>query len=436
MNQDRLSLEEETIRICQELIRIPSVNYGEGKGDERAISAYVVESLAEVGIKATSYESAPNRVNVVAKIKGSDSSRAGLVVHGHIDVVPAEAKDWSVDPFSGEIKDGFIWGRGAVDMKNVDAMILAIVRKWAREGYVPPRDIVLAFFADEEAGSEFGSRYMTANHPEVFAGCSEAVSEVGGFSIELKNGKRMYIIETAQKGIHWFKLTAKGTAGHGSMINKDNALTALGEAVAKLGNHVWPQRYTATVKSLFAHVAKLTGNKYDEADFRPLLEEFGPAVKMFGATLQNTANPTMLSSGYKANVIPQTASAVVDGRFLPGYEDEFNQSIREIVGPNIEIETLTHDISLEADFSGDLVEAMVQALMSEDPDAIAVPYMMSGGTDNKALSELGIIGYGFGPLKLPPGLDFFALFHGVDERVPIDGLKSGVHMMEHFLKNS
>ena len=436
MNQDRLSLEEETIRICQELIRFPSVNYGEGKGDERGIAAYVVESLAEVGIKATSYESAPNRVNVVAKIKGSDSSRAGLVVHGHIDVVPAEAKDWSVDPFSGEIKDGFIWGRGAVDMKNVDAMILAIVRKWAREGYVPPRDIVLAFFADEEAGSEYGSRYMTANHPEVFAGCSEAVSEVGGFSIELKNGKRMYIIETAQKGIHWLKLTAKGTAGHGSMINRDNALTALGEAVAKLGNHVWPQRYTATVKSLFAHVAKLTGNKYDEADFRPLLEEFGPAAKMFGATLQNTANPTMLSSGYKANVIPQTASAVVDGRFLPGYEDEFNQTIREIVGPDIEIETLTHDISLEADFSGDLVEAMVQALMAEDPDAIAVPYMMSGGTDNKALSELGIIGYGFGPLKLPPGLDFFALFHGVDERVPIDGLKSGVHMMEHFLKNS
>jgi hypothetical protein len=435
MTQERLALEEETIRICQELIRIPSVNYGEGRGDEKAVAAYVVDSLAEVGITATSYESAPNRVNVVAKIKGSDSNRPGLVVHGHIDVVPAEAKDWSVDPFSGEIRDGFIWGRGAVDMKNVDAMILAIVRKWAREGYVPPRDIVLAFFADEEAGSEYGSRYMTANHPEVFAGCSEAVSEVGGFSIALKNGKRMYIIETAQKGIHWFKLTAKGTAGHGSMINRDNSLTALGEAVSKLGNHVWPQRYTATVKSLFTNVAKLTGKKYDEADFRPLLEEFGPAAKMFGATLQNTANPTMLSSGYKANVIPQTASAVVDGRFLPGYEDEFNQTIREIVGPDIEIETLTHDISLEADFSGDLVEAMVQALMAEDPDAIAVPYMMSGGTDNKALSELGIIGYGFGPLKLPPELDFFSLFHGVDERVPIDGLKSGVHMMERFLKN-
>jgi len=435
MNQDRIALEEETIRICQELIRIPSVNYGEGKGDEKGVADYVVKSLAEVGIAATTYESAPNRVNVVAKIAGSDSSRSGLVVHGHIDVVPAEAKDWSVDPFSGEIKDGFIWGRGAVDMKNVDAMILAIVRKWAREGYLPPRDIVLAFFADEEAGSEYGSRYMIANHPEVFAGCSEAVSEVGGFSIELKNGKRMYIIETAQKGIHWFKLTAKGTAGHGSMINKDNALTALGEAVSKLGSHVWPQRYTATVKSLFSNVAKLTGNKYDEVDFRPLLEEFGPAAKMFGATLQNTANPTMLSSGYKANVIPQTASAVVDGRFLPGYEDEFNQTIREIVGPDIEIETLTRDISLEADFSGDLVEAMVQALMAEDPDAIAVPYMMSGGTDNKALSELGIIGYGFGPLKLPPGLDFFSLFHGVDERVPIDGLKAGVHMMERFLKN-
>ena len=143
---ERLALEEETIRICQELIRIPSVNYGEGKGDERAVAAYVVESLAEVGIAATVYESAPNRANVIAKIQGSDSSRPGLVLHGHIDVVPADAKDWSVDPFSGEIKDGFIWGRGAVDMKNVDAMILAIVRKWKREGYVPPRDIVLAFF--------------------------------------------------------------------------------------------------------------------------------------------------------------------------------------------------------------------------------------------------------------------------------------------------
>jgi len=435
MSQDRVSLEEETIRICQELIRIPSVNFGEGKGDERAIAAYVVESLAEVGIAATIYESAPNRANVIARISGSDSSRPGLVLHGHIDVVPADAKDWPVDPFSGEIKDGFIWGRGAVDMKNVDAMILAIVRKWKREGYVPPRDIVLAFFGDEEAGSEFGSRYMTANHPEVFAGCTEAVSEVGGFSITVKNGKRLYFIETAQKGIHWIKLTAKGTAGHGSMINQDNAVTALSEAVQKIGNHKWPQRYTKTIKSLFSHVAKATGNKYDETDFRPLLDELGPAKRMFGATLQNTANPTMLNSGYKANVIPQSASAVVDGRFLPGYEEEFNQTIREIVGPDIEIETITRDISLEVDFSGDLVEAMIQALMAEDPDAIAVPYLMSGGTDNKALSELGIVGYGFAPLKLPADLDFMALFHGVDERVPLDGLKCGVHMMERFLKN-
>jgi len=435
MNQERLSLEEETIRICQELIRIPSVNFGEGKGDESAIAAYVVESLAEVGITATIYESAPKRTNIIAKISGSDSSRPGLVLHGHIDVVPADAKDWSVDPFSGDIKDGFIWGRGAVDMKNVDAMILAIVRKWKREGYVPPRDIVLAFFADEEAGSEFGSRYMTANHPEVFAGCTEAVSEVGGFSITVKNGKRLYFIETAQKGIHWIKLTAKGTAGHGSMINNKNAVTALSEAVQKIGNHVWPQRYTKTIKSLFSYVAKATGSKYDETDFRPLLDELGPAKRMFGATLQNTANPTMLNSGYKANVIPQSASAVVDGRFLPGYEDEFNQTIREIVGPDIEIETITRDISLEVDFSGDLVEAMVQALMAEDPDAIAVPYLMSGGTDNKALSELGIVGYGFAPLKLPPELDFMALFHGVDERVPLDGLKYGVHVMERFLKN-
>jgi len=165
------AVEEEAIKICQELIRIPSVNYGEGKGDESAVAAYVVKSLAEVGIESKIYEAAPNRCNVIARIKGSDASLPGLVVHGHIDVVPANAADWSVDPFSGVIKDGMIWGRGAVDMKNMDAMILAIVRDWARRGYQPKRDIVLAFFADEEAGMTYGSRYMSTNHPEVFAGC-------------------------------------------------------------------------------------------------------------------------------------------------------------------------------------------------------------------------------------------------------------------------
>ena len=430
-----MTLEEEVVRICQDLIRIPSVNFGEGRGDERAVAEYVVASLAEVGIESKIYESAPNRCNVIARIEGADSSRPGLVVHGHIDVVPANAQDWSVDPFAAVIKDGMIWGRGAVDMKNVDAMILAIVRKWARIGYKPPRTIVLAFFADEEAGMTFGSRWMASQHPEVFEGCTEAISEVGGFSVTVGDAKRLYFVEAAQKGIHWMKLTATGRAGHGSMMNDENALTALTEAVAKIGKYEWPQRYTSTVKKLFKKIADATGKRYDENDLRPLLSEIGPTARMIGATLQNTANPTMLEAGYKANVIPGSATAVIDGRFLPGYEDELNQTIRSIIGPDISIETISRDIALEVEFEGDLVDAMCNAILQFDPDGIPVPYLMSGGTDNKALSELGIIGYGFSPLKLPEDLDFMALFHGVDERVPISGLEFGVKVLENFLEN-
>jgi acetylornithine deacetylase/succinyl-diaminopimelate desuccinylase-like protein len=430
------SIEDEVVSICQDLIRIPSVNYGEGKGDEKDVADYVVRSLAEVGISATIYESAPNRCNVIARIKGSDSTRSGLVVHGHLDVVPANADDWTVDPFSADIRDGMIWGRGAVDMKNVDAMILAIVRSWSRTGFVPKRDIVLAFFADEEAGMTFGSRWMTANHPEVFTGCSEAISEVGGFSVTVADGKRLYFVEAAQKGIHWMKLTARGRAGHGSMMNTDNALTSLTEAVAKIGRYQWPQRYTKTVKVLFKKISEATGKPYDENDLRPLLKEIGPTERMIGATLQNTANPTMLEAGYKANVIPGSASAVIDGRFLPGYEDELNETIRSIIGQDIEIETISRDIALEVDFEGDLVEAMCNAITKFDPEGIPVPYLMSGGTDNKALSELGIVGYGFSPLRLPADLDFMALFHGVDERVPISGLHFGVNVLKDFMENA
>jgi acetylornithine deacetylase/succinyl-diaminopimelate desuccinylase-like protein len=430
------AVEDDAIKICQELIRIPSVNFGEGRGDEAAVAAYIVKSLGEVGIDAKIYESAPNRCNVIARIKGSDPSRPGLVVHGHIDVVPANADEWSVDPFGGVIKDEMIWGRGAVDMKNVDAMILAIVRDWAKRGYQPTRDIVLAFFADEEAGMTFGSRYMSAKHPEVFAGCSEAISEVGGFSVTVADGKRLYFVEAAQKGIHWMKLTAHGRAGHGSMINDENALTTLTEAVAKIGRYEWPQRYTQTVKDLFREVARITGKSFDEKDLRPLLKEIGSTARMIGATLQNTANPTMLDAGYKANVIPGTASAVIDGRFLPGYEEELDSTIRAIVGPDIEIETISHDISLEVDFNSPLVDAMKAALLREDPEGIPVPYMMSGGTDNKALSELGIVGYGFSPLRLPADLDFMSLFHGVDERVPVDGIRFGVRVLADFLEHA
>jgi acetylornithine deacetylase/succinyl-diaminopimelate desuccinylase-like protein len=428
------NLVDDAINICQELIRIPSVNYGDGKGNEREVAQFVVKLLDEVGIESKIYESAPNRCNVIAKIEGADRSRPGLVLHGHIDVVPAAAEEWQVDPFSGVIKDGAIWGRGAVDMKNMDAMILAVVRNWARNGIKPPRDIVLAFFADEEAGSIYGSRYMAKEHPEVFTGCNEAISEVGGFSVTLRNGKRIYMIEAAQKGINWIKLTANGLAGHGSFINNENSVTALSEAVSRIGNHVWPQTYTKAVNQLFEEIAKALGKPLSD-DYREFLVEIPSVARMIAATLQNTANPTMLDAGYKVNVIPKEAAAYIDGRFLPGHESELIETIKELVGPEIKIETVTRDIALEVPFEGKLVEAMKSAICKLDPEGIPVPYLMSGGTDNKALSELGIVGYGFSPMRLPDNLDFMALFHGVDERIPIESLEFGVKALEDFLLN-
>jgi acetylornithine deacetylase/succinyl-diaminopimelate desuccinylase-like protein len=432
----REELERDVITLCQELIQIPSVNFGEGKGDEEAAAAYVAAKLNEVGITTTIYESAPKRCSVVARFEGSDPTLPGLVVHGHIDVVPANAADWSVDPFSGVIKDGCIWGRGAVDMKNMDAMILGVFRLWARHGFKPKRSMVIVFFGDEEAGGIYGSRWMAQNHPEIFAGCTEAVSEVGGFSLTLNSGKRIYLIETAEKGIEWMKLTAQGLAGHGSMVNRENAVTRLADAISRIGNYTWPQRITKTNEAFLKKVAELTGKKYDSNDLSPVLSELGSISRMLGATLNNTANPSMLEAGYKANVIPQTASAVVDGRTLPGYEKELLETVKQLAGEHVTVESLVSDIPLEVDFSGPLVERMIEAIKSEDPEGIPVPYLMSGGTDNKALAKLGLAGYGFSPLKLPPELDFLALFHGVDERVPVDSLTFGARSLQHFLANA
>ncbi len=432
----RQELENDVITLCQELIRIPSVNFGEGKGDEKAAAEYVAAKLAEVGIASKFYESAPNRVSVVARIEGTDQSRPGLVINGHLDVVPANAADWSVDPFSGVIKDGCIWGRGAVDMKNMDAMMLAVFRLWARHGYKPSRTMVVVFFADEEAGGIYGSRWMAENHPEVFAGCSETISEVGGFSLTLNSGKRVYVIETSQKGIEWMKLTATGVASHGSVINDKNAVTRLADAVANVGSFKWPQRITKTNELFFKKIAELTGKSYDPSNLQPLLDEVGSMSKMIGATLTNTANPSMLEAGYKANVVPQSASAVVDGRTLPGYESELLDTVKKLVGEHVTVESLVSDIPLEVEFGGPLVDAMMNAIKSEDPEGIPIPYLLSGGTDNKALAKLGILGYGFSPLKLPADLDFVGLFHGIDERVPIDSLHFGARTLHHFLVNA
>ncbi|MGI8994714.1 MAG: M20/M25/M40 family metallo-hydrolase, partial [Nocardioidaceae bacterium] len=355
-----------------------------------------------------------------------------LLLHGHLDVVPASTADWKVDPFAAEVVDGYVWGRGAVDMKDFDAAILSVVRARARAGRLPQRAITLAFTADEEAGSIQGAHPLTDQRPEWFEGVTEGIGEVGGFSATVK-GKRLYLVETAEKGIAWLRLRAHGTAGHGSMRNSDNAVTALAEAVAAIGRHEWPVRLTPAMGALLDEVASLTGYHNVEDNVDALIEHFGPAARMLAAVVRNTANPTMLDSGYKHNVIPGEATAAIDGRFLPGYEDEFFATLRSLLPDSVSYEVLVRDKALETPFDGALVEAMKASLLAADPDAIVLPFLMSGGTDAKAWSKLGIRCFGFSPLRLPPDLDFTALFHGVDERVPIDALEFSARVLDDFL---
>jgi len=427
--------EDEVVGICQDLIRIDTSNFGTNEGPgERAAAELVAGLIAEVGLTADLYESDPGRANVVARLEGSDASLPALVVHGHLDVVPALAHEWSLDPFGAEEKDGLIWGRGAVDMKDMDAMILSVLRSMARDGRKPKRDIVFAFFADEEAGGTYGARWSVDNRPDLFEGATEAISEVGGYSAEI-GGKRAYLLQTAEKGLAWLRLTAHGRAGHGSQINTDNAVTRLARAVTRIGEHEWPIEYTDTTRAFLEGVSELTGVEFDEGNPQTLLDQLGTVARFVGATLQNTANPTLLSGGYKANVIPATAEAMVDVRTLPGQHEQVLAKVRELAGDGVDVSTIHDDVSLETPFAGNLVDAMVDALHAEDPGASVLPYTLSGGTDNKSLSRLGITGYGFAPLQLPPELDFPGMFHGVDERVPTASLKFGARVLDRLLTN-
>ncbi len=420
----------EVVELCRELVRIDTTNYGNDESvGERKAAEYVATLLDEVGIESQLFESQPGRTTLVARVgDGPDP----LLIHGHLDVVPAAAEDWTLPPFAGEIHDGYLWGRGTVDMKDFDAMALSALRARVRADALPKRPLVLCFTADEEAGGHLGAQWLVDNHPDLVADCTEAVSEVGGFNTTVR-GKRLYLIEAAEKGMAWMRLTARGRAGHGSMVNRDNAVTELAAAVARIGSHQWPVRLTPTMEVLLASVATMAGTEATPDNAESLVSEFETSANMLGAVIRNTANPTMLDAGYKVNVVPSEATAHIDGRFLPGFEDEFFKTLAELCGESVTWEFVSHQQPWETPYEGSLVDAMTQSLLAEDPDGAVAPFLMSGGTDAKHFRRLGMDTFGFTPLQLPPDLDFGALFHGVDERVPVAGLEFGARVFDRFL---
>jgi acetylornithine deacetylase/succinyl-diaminopimelate desuccinylase-like protein len=430
---------EEVAGFAADLIRFDTTNRGGGDGSEREAAEYAAARLSEAGLEPALLESAPGRANVVARIPGADPAAPGLLLHGHLDVVPADPADWSVHPFAGEVRDGVLWGRGAVDMKNAVAVLLALARDWARSGRRPRRDIVLAFTADEEDTAAYGARWLVERHPGLFGGCTEAIGESGGFTFHAAPGLRLYPVASAERGTAWLKLTARGTSGHGSKPNGDNAVIRLAEAVIRIGQHQWPVRLIPAVRAAIAAIGEAVqdgngaGNGIDAAVVAERLSGLGPAAALVTATVRNSANPTMLRAGGKVNVIPGEAVGYVDGRVLPGCEDEFAATLDELTGPGVAWEYAHREPPVTAPLDGPLVSAMTAALLAEDPGATVVPYCMSGGTDAKQFARLGMACYGFTPLVLPPGYDYYAMFHGPDERIPVTALQASLRIMDRLL---
>ncbi|QBI53737.1 M20/M25/M40 family metallo-hydrolase [Streptomonospora litoralis] len=441
-------LDAEAVRFTSELVRIDTTNRGGGDGDERPAAEYVAERLSDAGLAPRLLESAPGRANVVARVAGADPAAPALLVHGHLDVVPADAARWSLPPFSGEVRDGVVWGRGAVDMKGTVAMVLALVRHWARTGLRPRRDLVLAFTADEEDSAAYGAEWLAREHAGLFEGCTEAIGESGGHTVHTAAADgtpvRLYPVGAGERGTAWLRLSAAGTAGHGSKTNRDNAVSALAAAVARIGEHRWPVRLTPVTRAALDGLAAALGVEaatgdpgFDpERDTDALVDRFGGAAELVRPTVRCSSAPTMLQAGYKVNVVPAEAGAAVDGRVPPGAEEEFAATLDELTGAGVRWEFQHRSRPLQSPVDAPVFEAMREALLAFDSGAHVVPVCLSGGTDAKQFAELGITGYGFSPLRLPPDLDHAALFHGDDERVPVEALHFGVRVLDRFLRGT
>lgn len=426
-------LADDAVAICADLVAIDTTNPGK---PERPAAEYVAERLSDVGLHGDIHELEPGRSNLVVRVPGDGRSDDALLLHGHLDVVPADPSGWRYPPFAAEVADGCIWGRGAVDMKGMVAMLVAVLRRMATDGTRPHRDVVMCLFADEEGGFRRGSRFMVEQRREVFEGATAAVGELGGFSVTTPAGERIYPIQVAEKGSVSLRLRARGRAGHASMPHDENPVQALADAVARLKGRDDPVTLTDTTRTFLREVGRVLQRPVDAADPEGAFTGMGSLWTFVAPTLRNTVTPTILTAPGKPNVIPEEATAIFDCRFLPGAMDDMLLAVEAVLGPTVRTEVLATFPAVESPWDHPLVDAMRSALVAEDPRAQPVPFMVPAGTDAKWLTTLGIPCYGFAPLMLPPDLDFPALFHGVDERVPVDALAFGARVLHRFLTSA
>lgn len=427
---------EEALRHFKALLRIDTTN---PPGNERPAAEYVAGVLKEAGIEHQILESEPTRASVVARLPGS-GKKGPLLLNGHLDVVPADREHWTHDPFAAVEADGCVWGRGAIDMKNMVTMSLMTMVLLKGTGAKLDRDVIFAAVADEEAGSHKGALFLVEEHPELVR--SEYVlNEVGGHTLHF-GPSRFYPIQVSEKGICWFELVARGEPGHGSMPHPNNAVVRLARAVEALGRVRLPQHNTPVVERFLRRLAE--GSSFPNDRLVPLLLKpalSGPLIDVLGkknpdqaiginAMLRNTASPTVLEAGSKVNVIPSQAKVKVDGRVIPGQSKEsFIEEIRRVVGDDVEIRVMGHHDGTVFEAKTELYDVISSVLAEHDPGGVPVPYMIPGFTDSFAYGRLGATCYGFSPVRLPKDLNFTRMYHGHDERIPVDGFRWGQRVL-------
>ena len=429
---------DDAVAMLQELLRIDTSNYGDNSGPgEIEAARWAAAKLAAAGIETEIFTTtADHRAGVSVLLPGADPHAAPLLLTGHLDVVPADPEGWTHPPFSGHLDDeGVIWGRGAVDMKDMVAMILAVVRGWAREGYTPRRPVAVLLTPDEEAGGHHGAHWIVEHRPELLHGATEGIGEVGGFSVDLPgDAGRIYPVQVGEKGLAWMTITVTGTAGHGSLVHLDNPVELLVRSLAAISSHAREVELTPAMSRFVGTIEAMMGERLALDDLAVLDQQLGTFSRVLGAATRNTANPTMLSAGVKHNVVPGRATAGIDVRYLPGHAESVVEEVRALLPPGAQIDFANYDIALETTFDGAIPEAIVAVLGEFDPEAEVVPYLMTGGTDAKAFSKLGVRYFGFSPLRLHSEEDFWSMFHGVDERVPADGLRWGTQVLDAVLR--
>lgn len=437
-----MTQQPDLVSICSDLIAIDTSNYGStGSAGEHLAAEYVLGLLRSASYDPELIVSEPTRANVVLRVPGSDRSLPGLLVHGHLDVVPADPSQWSVPPFEGRIADGYIWGRGATDMKDMVAMMVATLLRWSAQGASPRRDVVFAFVADEEEDGALGAEWLVRNRPELFADVAAAIGESGGRAVRVEgpDGRvhRFYPIAVAERGSLHMRVRATGTAGHGSRPNRDNPVARLATALARISAHRWPMTVTPAVGECLEIACKTLGLDLDlasEESVRASLEHLGPLRDFVEPALACSTNVTVLDAGYKFNVVPSDAHAEIDVRSLPGTEDDQLAVIDELLGPQVTRSFLSYRPAIGSGWDNLWFEAMTTVVLAHDPEAVVVPFCMGGGTDAKPFAELGMAGFGFSPLGDDPEGRTPVGMHGVDERVPIASVEQGLDMIEAFLR--